>query len=256
MNSDLIKKWSYDAGYFKKSIELFPHKVIVYTDINGFKRKNNFSLNEYFEQEIICEDLKTDYEVYKEIVKLLKPEKMGRLARKNYNFWRFYDSPNVKERVIFTKGNVQYIRNKYGFYVTYSNLKNKKYENQLPNLFLFDGPAITLFSLKERLKLKHEILDVLNKNGGKYKKSDGFTIFDYEKIPVIKYEKEDGYSGVFFSIERGEVSAGGWSNPREGGSRPFTIEFLWNYPEKCVPAEFHNQIPYILEKLDQAVVHE
>ena len=83
-----------------------------------------------------------------------------------------------------------------------------------------------------------------------------FRIFDYEKIPVIEYEKVDGNSGVSFSVKNGEVKVGYQLNPREGGGMTYTIEYLWKHPEKCVPAEFQSKISDILKKINTAIVRK
>ncbi len=251
----MIKKWKHKFLNTTKTIELYSYKINVFFDTHGYQSKDSYSISEFLEYKYNRNELKVDYGIYKEIAKLPKPDNLSIFAEKNYKFWKFYDNATVKRRIISTNDTIVYVKNKYGFFDSYVYRPNDRHNIQTANLFFLEGPKFITISILKRKNLKKEIIDILNKNGGNYSLNDGFSIFDYDKIPEISYEKKYEKSGVFFKIENGQVIVGGWEYPRDGGSQTFTVEYLWNNPENCVPKEFHDQIPHILELLDQAIVH-
>lgn len=255
----IIKNWTFIDFSGEKIFTLFPDRLSELRTFDGNKFETVYSFDKLLNRKYLLANIKIDYEIYKEVVKLNKPEDLSPEAAKRWDFWTFYDNSSIIDEEINTINNYFLYKTKFGFAELYRNQRTKKentYNWQRPDNYFFQGPVLHGINLETRIRLKHEILNILIKKGSKLTKNDGFLIFDYNRIKKIEYEKIDGQRGIYFKIIDGKVIVGGWDNPRDGGENYSSVEFLWYNTQSRLPKEFHHNMQNIIDALDEAIVHE
>lgn len=256
---DEIRTWTYKDYSGEKIYKLFPDRLSELRSYNGNEFETVYSFDKLFERKYILANPKIDYDIFKEVIKLKKPEFMSIEAEKKWDFWTHYDNSTIEEIEIFAHGFYYLYRGKYGFAELYKNTRTKKedkYHWQRPDDFFFHGPNLYGVDQDFRVILKYEILEILQKKGSKLTHNDGFLIFDYSKIKKIDFVKDEGNRGIYFRVIDGKVIVGGWENPRDGGENYSSVEHLWYNTESRIPKEFHDKIQYVIDALDEAIVHE
>ncbi len=251
--SKLIKTWKYKDQLGKKTIKLFDNFIAEIFIEDSFNYEEKYSFDEIFKHKLMLTSEKLDYEIFKNIVKLPKPDNLSDLSNKMWDFWKNIDNNSINKEILKIKDK-NLLKNKYGLaeIVKLYSDDERILNGQRIDKFFFFGPKMPQIPLSERIKLKNEIFNCLKNSN--LKLNDGFVIFDYNKIKKIKFEKIEGISGDYFKIEEGKVIVGGWQNPRQGGEKYLSVEHLWYYTKDRVPKIFHDKIPFIIEELEKGFV--
>lgn len=256
---NIIQTWTYTDLSGEKIFTLFPDRLSELRIFNDKKFETVYSFDAILNRKYILANIKIDYEIFKKIVSLKKPDNLSITAEKKWDFWSFFDNSDIKTEEISSISNYFLYKTKFGFAELYRNKRTKKeniYNWQRFDNFFFEGPVLHNINLETRIRLKYEILDILKNNGSKLTKNDGFIIFNYDKIKKIEYKKIEKQRGIYFKIIDGKVIVGGWENPHEGGENYSSIEFLWYNTYSRLPKEFHHNIQNIIDTLDEAIIHE
>ena len=254
-----IRSWIYNDLYGNKKLVLYPQYIVLVRTFNESLFEKKYTFCEFLENKKIFASPKIDYEILKEIIKLQPKEYFSVFCEKKWDFWTCYDNSDVIEEKVNALGEYFLYKTKYGFADMFCDNRTKKETKlkwQRPDNFFFYGPILDNIDIESRKRLKYEILSNLKNNNSKLTKSDGFLIFDYSKIKEVEFKLIDGIRGIYFKIINGKVIVGGWDNPRDGGENYFSVEYLWYNTEACLPEEFHDKIQYIIDVLDEAIVHE
>ncbi len=253
----IIKELTFKAPFNKIChVKLTDKDLRVTRKYENNKSEDKYSFNSFLERIYPIISIEADYEIILEIVKLPKPKKLSDLADKKWKFWLYLNDEVLDDEKIFVDESNFLFKTKYGFATGYYDYK--KNENlhswQLLDNFFFFGPKLHSLPLDDRIRLRNEILDRLDRKEIDYFMQQAFLIFDYDKIPPIEYEFTEGIRGVYFKIIDGKVTVGGWDNPRDGGENYNSVEYLWYNINTLIPKEFHNKIDIVKDILKSAVV--
>jgi len=255
-----IQTWDDFNGFYTLKIQLFEDKIIT---------KRKLDNDDFFEEQYSFKDLlKIKYQIatvetssliYKKMTEQLKPKGLNPQKSKRWNFWKIIDLESVPEIKIKIDNQYSWKITKAGIARVSYNMHGKEYLSwQMLDLFFFYGVNFPDIKLEDRIKVRNIIFNALD-NSKLRKKidiSDSFVLFDYDKIETLKFEKNRKKSGEHFIIEKGKVTSGGWSYPRDGGVGFSSIENLWYNMKTKVPKTFHKHIPQIKANLENAIIKD
>ncbi len=249
----IIKSWKY-SNYDNHIINLYKDRVEDLSTKRPRGRKISkrvFTIQEFFECKYIYSTLEISYEIFKLITenKLLDENYIEN--NKKYQFWNAIDNKGIKKREIKTRM-FDLLIDQSGIFFEMVG-ENQAYQ-KLDDFFFF-GPNLPGFSLEDRVKIKEEIFNSLDKSKHNLTLDDGFVLFDYSKITPITFKYGDVYSGVIIEVFQDGLSIGGWSNPRDGGASNNSFEALWhNRLDSKIEPIFKNDVIKIRKMLKAAII--
>ena len=254
-----IQTWNDFNGFFTLNIQLFEDKIIT---------KRKLDNENFFEEQYSFKDLlkikhpiatvETCSFIYKKMTEQLKPKGLNPQTSKHWDFWKAIDISKITEIKFKINKEYSWKITKTGIAHISHNMHGKEYLSwQMLDLFFFNGLNFPDTKLKDRIKARSIIFNALDNSKLRKKISinDGFVLFDYDKIETLKFEKNRKKSGEYFFIEKGKVSSGGWSYPRDGGTSFYSIEDLWYNMKMKVPKTFRKHIPQIKANLENAIIN-
>ncbi|MBN2893017.1 MAG: hypothetical protein JXL97_14205 [Bacteroidales bacterium] len=251
-----IKTWTYNNGFGTDYIaELFEDKIVVSTKFNKNEYKNEYFFKSLFGRQYPLVSVEKDNEIFKEVVKLSKPDDLTEFQNKKWSFWSAIDNSKIKDERIFIDEARFLFKSKFGFAEGYLRYDKKEMLSSWQSIdnFFFYGPYLYGVSRKDRLRLREEIFGCLSAAQHNITLEDSYLIFDYDKIEEINFEHVDGIAGVYFKIIDGKVIVGGWDNPHDGGENYTSVEYLWYNMKTRVPIEFHDKLDLIKSALTSAI---
>lgn len=252
----MIKLWKHKGLSVEYFAKLYLDKLVLTIKYVDKKYKNTYTLRDLFERNLTVITVNIYYEIYKEAVKLPKPKKLSKKAKKKWVFWSAINNSNIKEERIIIEENKFFLKSKYGCATGYiGENKEQILDWQTLDDFFFYGPKMHNINLLYRIRIQNEIFKSLTEVKHKLTlKNDSFVIFDYNKIEKISFEKNDGMTGIYFKIENGRCIVGGWDNPRDGGENSTSIEYLWYNLDSRIPKVFASKKKYIKNILNEGII--
>ncbi len=254
----LIQTWIDNNGFYKQEVLLFEGKIVTKRKIdNGDIFEDEYSFKDLLKIKYPIATIETSTLFYKKMTEQHKPKGLNLQKSKRWDFWKAIDLDNITEIKFKIDNEYSWKITKAGIARISYNMHGKEYVSwQMLDLFFFNGVNFPDVKLEERIKVRDIIFNALD-NSKLRKKidiSDSFVLFDYDKIETMKFEKDREKSGEYFIIEKGKVTSGGWSYPRDGGKSFSSIENLWYNMKTKVPKTFHKHIPQIKANLENAII--
>jgi hypothetical protein len=226
MNS--IKTRQYSDNISQYRIVLYEDKLEINKTFSNNESSEILNIKEAWLRNYPLVNTEFDPQIFVELGKLNKPEGITEEKDKQRQFWIALNTEKIiEEKIVFDDRNFL-LKTKNGFVEGYKNRSNVRFKQNI-----FESLIPTLHDLKI---------------------SDGFLIFDYNKIKPINLIKETDNKGIYFKVDEGKCTFGGWENYKDGGENYTSIEYLWYHINYRVPSEFKNHIPYIKSVLREAVV--
>ena len=254
-----IQTWKHSEETILQKIHLYKNKIMfvdVFDEDDVYEEE--YSFQEFFALKLPLISVEIDLEISKRIVEQKKPTNLEENENKKWDFWEAFDNSNIEEEKMVFDDKKFWHKSKDGFAEGHINYDDKiiLYSWQAIDDFFFYGPKFHAVTLENRLRIRQEIFDCLDKTKSNFTIEDSFDIFDYDKIEKIDYEKRDGITGNYFRIENGIVTIGGWDNPRDGGEYYLSVENLWYNLDVEVPKQFKDKIQNIKSILSQAIINQ
>lgn len=239
---EVIKSWEFEdeRSWQKINIDLFFDQVVF---TNRFNQSSKvFSFDMVLENNAPLADLKTDYELLKEIVKLIERDILSEKAKAIYDFYKSFENNGFTEKKVELEvkvGNSEsyfYTLTAYGIRTYYlrDGQVFDQYKQRLSSFF-FEGPQRLNIDFNIRKEWRIILWKSL-KNNTFIRFDNAFVLFDYNKIKVVKYDyynNEEG-EGQSLYINKGSVDIGKWSKTSLAGG-VHSIEEIWYNPHLITP---------------------
>ncbi len=264
--SRLIKKWKQQLNANTHQYnELYEDKLL--TKVNN-EPKKEIKLTYFLNNDVYplgC-NLCNIFAIYNLAIKIPN-ENMTPRTLKIIEFYKAFNPQKVEERKITLSKGEKFYKNiihvtKFGIFQELCNFHREekpcnKVNLQLPHDFFFYGPRVPELSHKTRHSLKNNILNSLTiTNKNKNIITDGFQLFDYAKVQELSFHYEKGQTGKYLKTfnQQGKIIYGGYSNPRDGGESPFSLEnFYYKHENLFIDAIFKEDINLIKKMLEKTI---
>lgn len=253
-----IQTWTDFNGFYTQEVQLFEGKIKTIRKLdNGNIFEEDYSFKDILILHNTIGDVKLVAPIFKKMTEQRKPKGLNAQISKHWNFWKSIDLEKITEQKFALGKNEFWEISKLGIAHVYTNRNGKKhYSRQYIDDFFFYGLSFPDTKLEDRIKAKKIVFNALDntKLRKKIALSDGFVLFDYNKIEPIELEKITRNSKDFFIIENGKITVTGWNRRGEGGTSFSSPEVLWYYMKTRVQKVFHKHIPQIKAILEKAII--
>ncbi len=256
------RTWKYRTWNDNREITYNNGKLTIFFDTGKLKFRDVTWL-EFFNYEFSVTTLIVDAKIRQLLIdKHTVPAEWEKQQKWNWEFWAALDTnkiPGQRFRFIqenYFNSNITLGLNDTGMWqeIDVRWQEEPSISNQQPlHTVFFAGPRTHCIPLEIRKEIRNILWNALDKDKISFTLSDAFPLIDYSKVGTIHFEKSMGIEGVFIELKGDHINIGGWSNPRDGGASPYSLEYILAYP-KYIPSELKTHTDKILKMIKEGFI--
>lgn len=266
-----IKTWEYlDYAKTPSRLEYHADKLLRFDNALYKNNPKSYSIKEFLSYPYCLTNHSKESTILKYLVKnhTFNHSQFNEKDDKHWRFWKYLDLSKLPTLTCFPSPKYNFqtlielspegLREGYFKFISTENPKEKIFNNNRRfDNFFFDGPQIAGLLLEDRIKMRQAIFDALDPAAGLSLK-DAFPLFDYNKIPIDKWEhsSDGGLSGEYLELSSDHITSGGWSNVRDGGSSDVSLEEFWTRRMHPNNGKFKAAYAKIFDFLENAIIKE
>jgi len=129
-----------------------------------------------------------------------------------------------------------------------------------PDRLFFAGPYVACLPLEQRIRIRNMVFKALGTQTV-FTPNDAFPLIDYEGLDQAAYawEKDFGNTGSYIKLRKGFLHYGGWTSPRDGGSKSTDLEWCLYYGTDYfnffTNMDYENEYDEIIKSIKRHIIH-